>query len=103
MAIIERYIALLNPGLLSTQNSLSFMLTKAYSEDDLQVLEESLGAIEEEKDESKDIMRTLAASNKYLFLNAEPIVEEGVRLRNKMVKENKFFGINGEIDNLLSK
>lgn len=94
MAILERYIALLNPELLLTQNSLSLMLTKADSKDDIEVLEESLGAIAEEKDESVDIMRTLIASNKYFFLNDQPVVEEGVRLRNKMVKENNFFEIN---------
>lgn len=48
-------------------------------------------------------MRTMISSNKYFFLNDEPIVEEGVQLRKKMVKENKFFEINRETDNLLSK
>ena len=48
-------------------------------------------------------MRTLAASNKYIFLNDQPVVEEGLRLRDKMVKENKFFQINRQVDNLLSK
>lgn len=70
------------------------MLTKADSKEDIEVLEESLGAIVEEKDESVDIMRTLAASNKYFFLNDQPVVEEGLRLRDKMVKENNFFQIN---------
>jgi hypothetical protein len=66
-------------------------------------LEKSLQLIAEEKDESVEIMRTLTAANKYYFLNDEPIVEEGVSLRNQMVKENKFFEINQVTNNLLSK
>jgi hypothetical protein len=91
IAILERYIALLNPGLLLAPNSLSFMLTKADTLEDLEVLEESLQAIAEEKDESSEVLRMMISSNKYFFLNDEPIVEEGVQLRKKMVKENRFF------------